>query len=111
MRNLDRRIDALEETYVPPRERIVIRIVPMTRPGRVFVPSAYTLPGGMTATRGANEPQAAFEARVSAAALAATAGVPMVSCIDGAEVPEAPVMPDERAISPLASSQGALETC
>ena len=86
MPNLDRRIDALEETYAPPRERIVIRIVPMTRPGRVFVPSAYTLPGGMTATRGANESQAAFEARVSASALAATAGVPMVFCVDGLEV-------------------------
>jgi hypothetical protein len=86
MPNLDRRIEALEETFAPPRERIVIRIVPMTRPGRMFVPSAYSLPGGRVVTRGADEPQAAFEARVSAAALAATAGVPMVSCIDGAEV-------------------------
>jgi hypothetical protein len=86
MPRLDRRIDALEDIYVPPRERFVIRIVPMTRPGRVFVPSAYSLPGGRTITRGATETQDSFEARVTAEALASTSGLPMIFCVDGAEV-------------------------
>jgi hypothetical protein len=85
MPRLDRRIDALEDIYVPPRERFVIRIVPMMRPGRVFVPSAYSLHGGRTITRSATETQGSFEARVTAEALAFTSGVPMVLSVDGIE--------------------------
>jgi hypothetical protein len=86
MPRLDRRIDVLEDIYVPSRERIVIRIVPMTLPGRVFVPSAYSLHGGRTIARGAAETQGSFEARVTAEALASASGVPMVFSVDGAEV-------------------------
>jgi hypothetical protein len=83
---LDRRIDALEDIYVHPRERIVIRIVPMTLPGRVFVPSAYSLRGGRTIASGAAETQGSFEARVTAEALTSTSGVPMIFSVDGTEV-------------------------
>lgn len=86
MPRLDQRVESLEQTYPPPRERMVIRIVPMMRPGRMFVPSTYSLPGGKVVTRGADESQLDFEARVSATALAATQGVPMVFSVEGVEV-------------------------
>ncbi len=89
MPRLDQRVESLEQTYPPPRERMVIRIVPMMRPGRMFVPSTYSLPGGKVVTRGANESQLTFEARVSASALAATPGVAMVFSVEGDELPEA----------------------
>lgn len=85
MPRLDQRVECLEKVYATPRERMVIRIVPMTRAGRAFVTSAYSLPGSSVITRGADESQANFEARVSASALAATQGVPMVFSVEGVE--------------------------
>ena len=87
MPRLDRRVDALEEIYTPPRDRFVIWVVPMTRAGHAFQVSAYHLPNGLTVVRAAAEAQAAFEARVTAEALAATSGLPIVFSINGDEVP------------------------
>jgi hypothetical protein len=87
MPRLDRRVDALEEIYTPPRDRFVIRVVPMTWAGHAFQVSAYHLPNGLTVARNAAEAQATFEARVTAEAMAATSGLPIVFSINGDEVP------------------------
>lgn len=89
MPRLDRRLESLEERLPRPRGPIVIQILPMMRPGRVFVPSAFSLRSGDIVTRGPNESQASFEARVSAAALASSSPAAMVFSADGDELPEA----------------------